>query len=532
MINNRYIIKEEKDYIKSYTKNNFYRLCGLYGGKNIFRYKQFNNTIEVFNFIISNINKLDNIPNIDVKKFKQFYYPLCNNTTMIIDGHNKSDIFKLVIDVDIKYDNEHLNTNKYKSLDEIDFNELYKDIPKYIKEIIEYYFEYNINNIDNEYIDYVLKYNDNNKDNIINPYEYIWSNKINNNSNIHLYFPFIFVNQNQYIFIIDKLINKLNSININLNWNKIIDIHMADNGFRLLYCNKPYYIYIYNKDTKIGKLIDKKIPHKPNYYLINYDKTTIKLNKNDKFHHLFITSMQTTFNTSIIINNNYINEFNDIVKKYKDYDKQINKKIKKYKNIKNKKIIKSIKKCIIKDIKNKDITNELNKVFNLLNNDRLEDYNKWYNLICLCHTYHLYNYSINLSKKSKKYDDYSLTIINETFNKKVYKKKTFRTLFYWIRQDYNITKQQQYNFLKDKNIDIKLLNEELQNYKCKYIISNHIKYDIKINDLIKLNIKDEIINNKKFNYYEVENEFINDNDFNYIKDYNNICLISPVGTRR
>ena len=526
---NYILTQEEKDYIKSYTKNNFYRLCGLYGGKNIFRYKQFNNTIEVFNFIISNINKLDKIPNIDVKKFKQFYYPLCNNTTMIIDGHNKSDIFKLVIDVDIKYDNEHLNTNKYKSLDEIDFNKLYKDIPKYIKEIMEYYFEYNINNIDNDYINYILKYNDNNKDNIINPYEYIWSNKINNNSNIHLYFPFIFVNQYQYIFIIKKLIEKLNSINNNFIWNKIIDEHMIDNGFRLLYCNKPYYIYKYNKQTKKGKLIDMKIVHKPNYYLINYDKTTIKLNDNDKFHHLFITSMQTKYNETINIKNNYNDIFNNIIKTYKNNNKSKNNKSKNIK-IKNKKIIKSIKKCHIQKIKNIDITTELNKIFNLLNNDRLDDYTKWYNLICLCHTYHLYNYCINLSKKSKKYDEYSLTTINEVFYKKMYKKKTFRSLFYWIKQDYNITKEQQYNFLKDKNIDIKLLNEELLNFKCKYIISNNFKYNIKINDLIKLNIKDEIINNNNFNYLEVNNEFINDNDFDNIKNYNNICLISPVGT--
>jgi len=537
----QYISKEEKDYINSYTKNNIYMLNGLYNGNNIFNsnyFKYITNTLKLFNIISSNISKLDKIPTLDVNNYNNNKYPFCNNTTMIIDRHKKEDLIKFVIDIDIKYDENHLNINKFKSLEEINFDELYKDIPKYIEEIIEEYFDYNIDNIDDEYIDYILKYDEILLyNNTLNQYNYIWCNKINNNTNVHLYYPFIFVNQNQYKFIINKLVVKLNSIYKDFIWYYVIDYRMKSCGFRLLYCNKPYYVNSYNDKTKTNTLIDMKIPHKPNYYLINYDKSTIKLNEDDKIHHLFITSMQTKYKKeTITIKNKYINYFND----YEFYNPNINKnnENKNKNNNKNKKTnnINKIKinttQNEINNIKNVNITPELKKVFNLLKIHRLDEFNLWTEIIFLCHTYNLYEFCIELSKKSSNYDEFSINKINEIFLVNNFEEKHFNSLFFLIRQDYNISRQEQYNFLKNKNINIDLLNKELLSFKCNYKILDNIKDDIIIDDLIKLNIKDNIINNKNFNYYEVENEFINDNDFDYIKNYNNICLISPVGTRR
>ena len=530
-----YITKEEKDFIKSYTKNNKYLLNGLYNTSNIFNnyfLKYFKNTLELYNFIISNINKLDDIPLIDINNFNINNYPLCNNTSMIIDKHNKEDLFKFVIDIDIKYDENHININKYKSLDNINFDKLYKNIPLLIENIIEKYFDYNIDNIENEYINYVLKYDKkqlNSK--YLNQYNYIWSNKINNNSNIHLYYPFIFVNQIQYEFIINKLVNKLNKINKDFIWNNIIDNHMKTNGFRLLYCNKPYYTYNYNNK----KLIDNNIPHNPNYYLINYNKTTIKLNDNDKFHHLFITSMQTKYNNeTIIIKNIYndlLNNNNNSNNNNTNTNTNINNNNNNNKNKnKNKEIIK------LENIKDENITNEINKLFNLLNLDRLNNYNDWINIIYLCHTYNLYSFCINFSNKTNKYNnnkDKTLEIINYIFTHNNTKDKdiTFNTLFFWILKDNNIKYNKLVKLLNDNNIDIDKLNDELKYFNSNYYINNNLfTNNITINNLIKLNINDDIKYNNNFNYYEVENEFINDNDFNYIKDYNNLCIISPVGT--
>jgi len=528
--NNSIYNLDYENYIKNYTKNNIYMLNGLYNNSNIFNNhfsKYFTNTLELYKFITLNINKLDKIPNIDVNNFNVYNYPLCNNMSMFIDRHKKEDLIKFVIDIDIKYDDTHLNINKFKSLEEINFDELYKNIPKYIEDIIEEYFDYNIDNIDNEYIDYVLKYDDVQlKDNNLNQYNYIWANKINNNTNAHLYYPFIFVNQNQYKFIINKLVVKLNSIYKDFIWYYIIDYRMKSCGFRLLYCNKPYYVNCYDDNTKTNTLIDMKIPHKPNYYLINYDKTTIKLNNDDKIHHLFITSMQTKYKKeTIILKNKYIDYFNN----YKFYKPIENKNNKKSKNKINK-INKIIKENKLNNIKNVNITPELDKVFNLLKINRLDDFDEWIYIIFICHTYDLYEYCIELSKKSSNYDELSIKKVNEIFLVNDFEEVHFNSLFHIIREDYKIDKTQEYDFLKDNNINIDLLNKELLNFNCNYQINNNYKNNIIIDDLIKLNIKDNIINNKNFNYLEVNNEFINDDDFDYIKNYNNICLISPVGT--
>ena len=524
--NLNYIIIEEKEFLKYYTKNNKYLLNGLYNSSNIFNNyfsKYFNNTLELYNFIVSNVNKLNDIPLIDINNFNINNYPLCNNMNMIIDKHNKGELFKFVIDIDIKYDDKHLNINKYKSLNEINFDKLYNDIPLFIENIIEKYFDYNIDNIEENYINYTLKYdNIQFKNNTLNQYNYIWSNKINNKSNVHLYYPFIFINSNQYEFIIKKLVNKLNKFNEDFYWENIIDLHMKTNGFRLLYCNKPYYTYNYNNK----KLIDNKIPHLPNYYLINYEKTTIKLNDNDKFHHLFITSMQTIYkNTTIQLKQKYNNL---IIKENKE---NIKNKVKN--NNKNNKIITKeiIKLENIIDIK---ITNEINKLFDLLNLNRLDNYNDWVNIIYLCHTYNLYSFCIEFSNKTNKYNnnkDKTLNIINYIFTHKNNNKNiTFNTLFFWLLKDNNIKYNKLVKFLNENNIDINKLNDELKQFNSNFHINTSFINNININNLIKLNIKDDIICNNKFNYYEVENEFINDNDFDYIKDFNNLCIISPVGT--
>jgi len=529
------------------------------------KYNKYKNVNDVYNFIVKCIknnivNKLSSY-NIDefYDKIPFIYY---TNDNMIIDYH--TNIFKCVLDIDLKYDIEHIIMDKLDEIKKDKLNEIYDIIiNEYIK-LIKEYFNYNKELLEEKYYNYVLQF-DNNNDNIEdNIYKYIYSNKnfdYNDNyynenaTNIHLYFPLIFINKYDFLFLRNKLIDIMNKLYPNYIWNKIIDKAMDHNGFRLLYTNKPLYKSIFiNNTNHIIYLNKNNKTYKPNYYVINFDKSTLKLNKYSYYEHLFITSMQSPYNKSFLtIKDKYLNEYNKYINNdndNNDNNNDDNNNNNNDNNINNNKIKnKNIKTYYkIDNITNIDITPEIDKLFNLINKNRLDNYNKWIKIIYLCHTYNFYNYIIDLSKKSDKYDNNSLNTINNIFMKKYNgnkeqcsflasnkfegnKKKeyTFKSLLRWIMKDnninYNINKnkfnfEEFINLLKNNNINIELLNNEFKELNIEFNIYN-FNINITINNLIKDNIDYK---------YEVNNEFINDKDFNNIKNYNNICLISPVGS--
>ena len=132
----------------------------------------------------------------------------------------------------------------------------------------------------------------------------------------------------------------MNKLYPNYIWNSIIDINMDHVGFRLLYTNKPLYKI---KDNKIVYFNQHITEFKPNYYVINYNKSTLKIKEKLYYDELFITSMQSPYEKSFLtIKDKYLNEYNNIDNienelnnKYKD-----NKNKNKNNNKNNNKIIK------------------------------------------------------------------------------------------------------------------------------------------------------------------------------------------------
>ena len=529
-----------------------FRSVGIKSNKSIINLNhknKYKNVEDVYNFIIYCIKK--NIINKHTNyKLNELYNDIpfiyYTNDNMIIDYH--TNIYKCILDIDLKYDNEHIIIDKLDEIKKDNLSEIYDILIKNFINLLKLYFNYDKSLLEEKYYKYVLSLELLNDNNILieNIYKYVYSNKIidyninkkyynKNATNVHLYFPLIFINKYDFLFLRDKLIECMNILYPYYIWDKIIDKAMDHNGFRLLYTNKPLLqSFFINNTNHIVYLNKDIINYKPNYYVINFDKSTLKLNKNDYYSHLFITSMQSPYNKSFLnIKKEYNNEYNKYINNNNQNIKNNNQNIK---NNKNKIKLNNKSYNNLDNIKNINITKELKKVFNLISINRINEYTSWFKIICLCNTYNLYSFCIELSKKSDKYDNNSLYKINKEFLKPLNPNKriNINSLFYWIMKDNNITydknkKKFKYNelisLLLNNNINIDLLNEELKNLNCNFSINTLFINEITINNLIKLNIKENIIN-----YYEVENEFINENDFNKIKDYNNICLISPVGS--
>lgn len=263
------------------------------------------------------------------------------------DENNKKAIsyetFKLVIDIDVKKD--HIKTNQIKDLEKLkdlkdllkkeeltdleleklkelkeldkefedfikklidnEYFKIYDNIPSFIEQIINEYFDYDNKALPDDYKMFVNCYNIHNKNNHLN---YIietkkTDEKIQYPTNIHIIYPLIYVNKEQHSFILSKLREKMkqfNNENIELNYDKVIDENMTSRFFRLLYSLKA-------NDTS-------KDP-KNNYYIINTNKSTIKT-KNINYRHQLLISMMspmlindTTYNNTTLINKEqFINE--------------------------------------------------------------------------------------------------------------------------------------------------------------------------------------------------------------------------------
>lgn len=522
----------------------YYRLVGLMN-KN--KYYQ----SDMFDLIINQIKYLTNPPNYDLRESfinnNPFNIDIFTNETMIVDyrlnADNKQliklkrklnediitdkdvdlDVFKFIIDLDIKQ--EYV----------IDYDNTINNIGLMYQEIINYlndYFKDKINKqennsfsiIDEQYIKYVNKYS-----NTFNYLDYVYSVKVFdidnvNASNVHLIYPYLFVNKIQYQIIIGDLINhmlSLNGIFKMIKWDKLIDCSMANNGLRLLFVNKPLKKRFYDRKTKQTKFeyFKKEITtYKPNYYVID-KRSTLKFNNKDLKHQLIITSMQCNLKCPNI-NIDYENVINheNIIRSNKKS------KITSIKHITNEYQKQSI------PFTNNEINTETKKLFYLLSPEYYLSYCNWFRFVCICHTYGWLNFCKDFSKNyCLGWDNNSEYIIDNIFNSNSNKQIKINTLFYEIFKYYetnkNGNKRNHHSILKDIvniNVDCNKLEEELKSIGAKSLITN-----IKTNRLVIT--KPEDINNE-YDFESVNHEFIDDNDIELMSNYNNIFINSCVGT--
>lgn len=325
-------------------------------------------------------------------------------------------------------------------------------------------------NHENEYTEYIidkinLVLNDVFKDGKI---EYIFCDK-NIGEGIHLYYPDIIVNKiiHQEILkrVFDSIIKDTKYNNPKNYWNKVIDGSISKaNGLRL-----PYF------------------EANNNYYKINYEKTTYKLSKNIQKDILFCC---------INTNEKYHKPELNIKINEDDIINEINKNGKKIEKINFDGIVKNIDLDI-----NKDFMTEL---LNILSVTRLDNYESWIDIVCLCSNYNLYDECIAISKKSKKYNVESENIITRIFNKNEIPNNclTFGSLIKWCKED---------NYDKCASICNKY------NMRLKLEINN-------LDDLLIKGIKYDIIEDNK--YISKKKEI-----FNYIKNGIRTFLIhSPTGS--
>lgn len=527
----------------------YYRLVGLMN-KN--KYYQSN----IFDLIINQIKHLNTPPNYDLREpfinNNPFNIDIFTNETMIIDyrlnADNKQiaklkrelnedvitdrdvdlDVFKFIIDLDIKQ--EYV----------IDYDNTINSIGLMYQEIINYlndYFKDKVNKqenksfsiIDDQYIKYVNKYSDN-----FNYLDYIYSVKVFdidniNASNVHLIYPYLFVNKIQYQIIINDLINhmlSLNGIFKMIKWDKLIDCSMTNNGLRLLFVNKPLKKRFYDRKTKQTKFeyFKKDITtYKPNYYVID-KRSTLKFNNKDLKHQLIITSMQCNLkypNVNIsyenVINNhkNIINNNENIIRSNKQSAVNITNEYQKHSKL---------------YFTNNEINTETKKLFYLLSPEYYSSYCNWFRFICICRTYGWLNFCKDFSKNyCLGWDNNSEYIIDNVFSSESNKQIKINTLFYEIfkyyETDENGNKRNHHLILKDIvniNVDFSKLEEELKSIGAKSLITN-----IKTNRLVIT--KPEDINNE-YDFESVNHEFIDDNDIELMSNYNNIFINSCVGT--
>lgn len=528
----------------------YYRLVGLMN-KN--KYYQ----SDMFDLIINQIKYLTNPPNYDLRESyinnNPFNIDIFTNETMIVDyrlnADNKQiaklkrelnediitdrdvdlDVFKFIIDLDIKPDYV------------IDYDNTMNNIGLMYQEIINYlndYFKDKINKqennsfsvIDDQYVKYVNKYSD-----TFNYLDYVYSVKVFdidnvNASNVHLIYPYLFVNKIQYRIIINDLINhmlSLNGIFKMIKWDKLIDCSMANNGLRLLFVNKPLKKRFYDRKTKQTKFeyFKKEITtYKPNYYVID-KRSTLKFNDKDLKHQLIITSMQCNLKCPNI-NINYENIIENVINKQENIIRS-NKppKITSINHITNEHKKQSI------PLTNNEINTETKKLFYLLSPEYYSSYCNWFRFVCICHTYGWLNFCKDFSKNyCLGWDNNSEYIIDNIFSSNSNKQIKINTLFYEIfkyyETDENGNKKNHHSILKDIvniNVDCNKLEEELKSIGAKSLITN-----IKTNKLVIT--KSEDVEDNEYHFESVNHEFIDDNDIELMSNYNNIFINSCVGT--
>jgi cob(I)alamin adenosyltransferase len=358
---------------------------------------------------------------------------ICKNYALV---EKKTEYYKLMFDFDYKPITNKLD-NKSKQKDNTELFRIYNNKEN---EITNFVIE-KINLVLNSIFD---------EPNI----KYIYCDK-NIGEGVHLYYPHIIVNKIIHGEIMDRLYNLLledntykNDINL---WKAIVDGCISKaNGLRL-----PYFE---NKD-KLNQI---------NYYKPNFEKSTYELVKS-KQDHILLCCINTDFTINMPKLKIEINQTKIV--------KNINK----------------IRKCIEGFKMNNEIVYidmDVNRqlifeLFEVLKIERLDDYNNWIQFVCFCRNYNLYNECIEISKKSHKFDNDSLNIINQIFNKTTIPEKylSLASLIKWSKEDnFNLCADICYKY----NIKFKLEINDLDEYlykNIKYDIQENNKYITKLDDI-------------------------------------------------
>lgn len=304
----------------------------------------------------------------------------------------------------------------------------------------------------------------------------------------HLYFPNIVINKAIHSYIYTTVSNSIIALNkypVQI-INHIFDACISKaNGLR-------YFYYHYNG----------------NYYKPNLDYSTFEFDEKSEnnFKHCLINTKNNNTNQKLNID---IDEINTQVHKVNIKGKEKDKK-----NNIVKDELEYICDFIYLDLKDKK--SMFLELVEIVHNKRKNNENEWINsfvswilVIFLFKTYGLYNEIIELSKKSTKWNDDALNIINNIFKKDTVPKNmlTIGTLIKWASDD---------DFMKTVEI------LEKYNISIKLNITN-------VNDILLMHNKDKI------NYKE-ESRYISDNGINKIisnieNDDNNVILLqSPTDT--
>lgn len=326
-----------------------------------------------------------------------------NKFTSFCFVEKKTKYYKLYWDFDFKYDTEP---------------EIYNGFVGQHEFITEYILKYIIDTL-NETLN--LSKND---------LQYIWAQK-EKSIGFHIYFPNIIVDKELHLWIYEKTFDKI--INDKKYPEKLIkkifDKCIKSNGLRLFY-------YKYNGD----------------FYFPFQEKSTFKFEPEpDKHFYL------------CIINTNY-DAYNFNLKIHSDL-------IWKNNFVEDKKIqTKSIESNTIVDIKTINIEDKKDLIIGLtkcLNLDRIDNYNNWISLVYMFKNFGLYNEIIELSKKSKKYDDKSKQTIDKIFKNKTTPRNvkiiTIGTLIEWAKADkLELTNKVFSKYFLSMKLDIEHINEITQ----------------------------------------------------------------------
>ena len=353
---------------------------------------------------------------------------ICENFAIV---EKKTEFYMLIYDIDYKPKvNEKGNINKYFDLYDTKENEITDIIIMAIQKSLLSTF---------------------NNPNV----SFLFLHKNNNSKGVHLYYPSITVNNELSKFIYDKIIIECQSqMNLSIDcWKKIVDAcTTSSNGLRL-----PYFY----KDGS--------------YYEPNFEKSTYifpeNVNKKD-ITKLCLIRTNKTYCEPELLNNTVSSTI---------------------------KIKNSVKKTIINDNVPIIIDDNIDKIDNIIKTDdielikklllilsikRIDDFECWKNIICLCKNYGLKDDAICISKKSDKFDNNSLKIINDIFKKKYTDNKLLKigSLIKWCKEDNEILTSDllRQHFLN--SIQLKINNVDdflLYNYKDSYdmVINSNKIYD-------------------------------------------------------
>lgn len=354
------------------------------------------------------------------------YYSYCYTKGIYKSDNNyiKSLSIKNFNSKKLEYVFRENKTPYYVLMFDLDFKELFEGVDNnvIIKDIINV-------------IDKCLK------EFIVNPTtNYVYANK-NKGEGVHLYYPNIIVDSVLHMKIYNKCCEYLSNKSYHHIVKKILDESVCKNSSIRLFYNV----------------------FKGSYYYPNYELSTYKFNKdmNKHFDLCFINTDNTSYNFNLT----------DIYLKEIEEEKNITD---------NSKMSAYINKYVSDDVSKLLFF----RLVDILDDDRWDNYNDWFSLICLFKTYGYYDEIVEYSKKSNKYNNSSLKIIDDVFQKTTDNTIKIGSLVYWARNDnptettiilYSFGIGGKMNIKHTNDILLKNTNNKDYSENSKYISENAVK---------------------------------------------------------